>query len=45
MNRPRRVTWRRVATIAVVVACVGYAPIAITELWPYAHPGAPAFGE
>ncbi|PKT68216.1 DUF2306 domain-containing protein, partial [Streptomyces populi] len=25
--------------------CVGYAPIAMTELWPYASPGAPAFGE
>jgi hypothetical protein len=24
---------------------VGYAPIAMTELWPYARPGAPAFGE
>ncbi|MFJ9852157.1 DUF2306 domain-containing protein [Streptomyces sp. NPDC101150] len=47
MNRPspRRVVWRRVATIAVVVVCVGYAPIAMTELWPYAHRGAPAFGE
>ncbi|PNE37224.1 DUF2306 domain-containing protein [Streptomyces noursei] len=45
MNRPRRATWRRAATIAVVVVCVGYAPIAMTELWPYAHQGAPAFGE
>ncbi|MEU9117026.1 DUF2306 domain-containing protein [Streptomyces sp. NPDC048483] len=33
------------ATIAVVVVCVGYAPVAMTELWPYARPGAPAFGE
>ncbi|WP_043263125.1 DUF2306 domain-containing protein [Streptomyces sp. CT34] len=45
MNRPRKVTWRRVATIALVAVCVGYAPIAMTELWPYAHRGAPAFGE
>ncbi|MFE7295654.1 DUF2306 domain-containing protein [Streptomyces sp. NPDC057579] len=45
MNRPRRATWRRTATIAVVAVCVGYAPIAMTELWPYAHRGAPAVGE
>ncbi|MFI1197856.1 DUF2306 domain-containing protein [Streptomyces sp. NPDC020883] len=45
MNRPRGATWRRTATIAVVVVCVGYAPIAMTELWPYAHRGAPALGE
>ncbi|MER7988048.1 DUF2306 domain-containing protein [Streptomyces noursei] len=44
MNRPRGATWRRTATIAVVVVCVGYAPIAMTELWPYAHRGAPAVG-
>ncbi|NUT27082.1 MAG: DUF2306 domain-containing protein [Streptomyces sp.] len=25
--------------------CVAYAPVAMTELWPYASPGAPAFGE
>jgi hypothetical protein len=29
----------------VVAVCVGYAPIAMTELWPYARPGAPAIGE
>ncbi|WP_327065049.1 DUF2306 domain-containing protein [Kitasatospora sp. NBC_01302] len=45
MNRLRNVAWGRVATIAVVVLCLGYAPIAMTELWPYAHPGAPAFGQ
>ncbi|MFF7633317.1 DUF2306 domain-containing protein [Kitasatospora sp. NPDC008050] len=45
MNRLRNVAWGRVATIAVVVVCLGYAPIAMTELWPYAHPGAPAFGQ
>ncbi|BDM71054.1 hypothetical protein HEK616_45410 [Streptomyces nigrescens] len=45
MNRPRRVAWRRVATIAVVAVCVSYAPIAMTELWPYAQRGAPALGE
>ncbi|WP_275461010.1 DUF2306 domain-containing protein [Streptomyces noursei] len=44
MNRPRGATWRRTATIAVVVVCVGYAPIAMTELWPYAHRGAPDLG-
>ncbi|GAA2678484.1 DUF2306 domain-containing protein [Streptomyces lunalinharesii] len=44
MNRPRGATWRRTATLAVVVVCVGYAPIAMTELWPYAHRGAPAVG-
>jgi hypothetical protein len=45
MNRLRSVAWGRVATIAVVVVSVAYAPIAMTELWPYAHPGAPAIGE
>lgn len=45
MSRPGRGTQRRVAAIAVAAVCVGYAPIAMTELWPYAHPGAPAFGE
>ncbi|GGU73471.1 hypothetical protein GCM10010211_44280 [Streptomyces albospinus] len=45
MNRLRRVTWRRVAAVALVFVCVGYAPIAMTELWPYAHRGAPALGE
>ncbi|MFB7629746.1 DUF2306 domain-containing protein [Streptomyces sp. NPDC056149] len=45
MNRTGRATWRRAATITVVLVCVGYAPIAMTELWPYAHRGAPALGE
>ncbi|MFK0294319.1 DUF2306 domain-containing protein [Streptomyces sp. NPDC090442] len=45
MNRTGRATWRRAATITVVAVCVGYAPIAMTELWPYAHRGAPALGE
>ncbi|WP_328664573.1 DUF2306 domain-containing protein [Streptomyces sp. NBC_00328] len=45
MRRPTGTTWRRLAVIAVSAVCVGYAPIAMTELWPYAHPGAPAFGE
>ncbi|ARF59096.1 DUF2306 domain-containing protein [Streptomyces gilvosporeus] len=45
MNRPRGIAWRRVAALAVVVVCVGYAPVAMTELWPYAQRGAPAFGE
>ncbi|MFI1363492.1 DUF2306 domain-containing protein [Streptomyces griseochromogenes] len=38
-------TWRRVAAVTVTAVCVGYAPIAMSELWPYARPGAPAFGE
>ncbi|MGW3910948.1 DUF2306 domain-containing protein [Streptomyces sp. NPDC005070] len=45
MRRPTGTTWRRLAVIAVSAVCVGYAPIAMTELWPYARPGAPAFGE
>ncbi|MCZ4096725.1 MULTISPECIES: DUF2306 domain-containing protein [Streptomyces] len=45
MQRPRSIPWARVATIALVAVCVGYAPMAMTELWPYARPGAPAFGE
>ncbi|MFE9433603.1 DUF2306 domain-containing protein [Streptomyces sp. NPDC006640] len=45
MRRPTGTTWRRAAVIAVSAVCVGYAPIAMTELWPYARPGAPAFGE
>ncbi|MFF2364420.1 DUF2306 domain-containing protein [Streptomyces sp. NPDC058122] len=45
MRRPTGTTWRRLAVIALTVVCVGYAPIAMTELWPYARPGAPAFGE
>ncbi|MFE2012248.1 DUF2306 domain-containing protein [Streptomyces sp. NPDC059491] len=33
------------ATVAVTAVCLAYAPIAMTELWPYASPGAPAVGE
>ncbi|MEV7415556.1 DUF2306 domain-containing protein [Streptomyces sp. NPDC089919] len=45
MHRPRNIAWGRVATITVVVVCLTYAPVAMTELWPYARPGAPAFGQ
>ncbi|WP_435228328.1 DUF2306 domain-containing protein [Streptomyces sp. Tue6028] len=45
MRPPTTTTWRRVAAVTVSVLCVAYAPIAMTELWPYARPGAPAFGE
>ncbi|MHC3467078.1 DUF2306 domain-containing protein [Streptomyces sp. 7R007] len=45
MRRPTRGTWRRIAAVAVTAVCVAYAPVAMTELWPYARPGAPAFGE
>ncbi|MFE0702273.1 DUF2306 domain-containing protein [Streptomyces sp. NPDC058872] len=31
--------------MVVTVVCLTYAPIAMTELWPYARPGAPAPGE
>lgn len=44
-QRLRRTRWARIALFAVVVVCVTYAPIAATELWPYASPGAPAFGQ
>ncbi|MFE5544328.1 DUF2306 domain-containing protein [Streptomyces sp. NPDC056534] len=37
--------WGRVSAVAVTVVCLVYAPIAMTELWPYATPGAPALGE
>ncbi|WP_426403104.1 DUF2306 domain-containing protein [Streptomyces sp. R-07] len=37
--------WGRAATVAVTVICLAYAPVAMTELWPYATPGAPAVGE
>ncbi|MCT4357706.1 DUF2306 domain-containing protein [Streptomyces sp. Je 1-79] len=37
--------WGRVAAFAVIVGCVAYAPVAMTQLWPYASPGAPAPGE
>ncbi|MFI8962431.1 DUF2306 domain-containing protein [Streptomyces sp. NPDC053493] len=41
-----RTRWGRIAAVTVtVVVCLGYAPIAMTELWPYARPGAPALGE
>ncbi|MBR7837657.1 DUF2306 domain-containing protein [Actinospica durhamensis] len=43
-QRLRRARWGRAALIATVTVCVGYAPIAMTELWPYASPGAPAIG-
>ncbi|MFF9016226.1 DUF2306 domain-containing protein [Streptomyces sp. NPDC014870] len=39
------VRWGRVAAVAVAVSCVAYAPVAMTQLLPYASPGAPAFGE
>ncbi|MFD4555180.1 hypothetical protein ACFWP5_12825 [Streptomyces sp. NPDC058469] len=45
MRRPTNSTWRRATMIAVTVVCLAYAPIAMTELWPYARPGAPALGE
>ncbi|WP_424216638.1 DUF2306 domain-containing protein (plasmid) [Streptomyces sp. BI20] len=35
----------RVAALAVTALCLAYAPVAATELWPYARPGAPALGE
>ncbi|WP_256339675.1 MULTISPECIES: DUF2306 domain-containing protein [unclassified Streptomyces] len=38
-------TWRRAAAVSVTVVCLWYAPIAMTELWSYARPGAPAPGE
>jgi hypothetical protein len=46
--RPRvsaGISWGRWAAIVVVAVGVAYAPIAMTELWPYAHSGAPAIGE
>ncbi|MFG3487746.1 DUF2306 domain-containing protein [Streptomyces sp. NPDC047972] len=33
------------SALAVTAVCLAYAPIAMTELWPYATPGAPALGE
>lgn len=41
----RGIRWGRVSALAVTVVCLVYAPIAMTELWPYATPGAPAIGE
>ncbi|MFJ2738405.1 DUF2306 domain-containing protein [Streptomyces sp. NPDC087440] len=48
MNRLKQAPRKRAARIAAVVTvvvCLTYAPIAMTELWPYARPGAPAIGE
>ncbi|MFJ9245832.1 DUF2306 domain-containing protein [Streptomyces sp. NPDC101776] len=45
MRRPTNSARRRAAMIAVTVVCVAYAPIAMTELWPYARPGAPSLGK
>ncbi|MFI1975554.1 DUF2306 domain-containing protein [Streptomyces wedmorensis] len=45
MGRPTSTRRGRAATVAVTVVCLAYAPIAMTELWPYASPGAPAIGE
>ncbi|MFC9394825.1 DUF2306 domain-containing protein [Streptomyces sp. NPDC057027] len=47
MSRPTGTSrrWGRAATVVVTVLCLAYAPIAMTELWPYARPGAPALGE
>ena len=44
-GRLGQIAWRRWALIAVVAVSVGYAPIAMTGLWPYARPGAPAIGQ
>ena len=44
-QRVRRAWWGRTALIATVLVCVGYAPITMTELWPFARPGAPAIGQ
>ncbi|MGW2684875.1 hypothetical protein ACWC6I_17175 [Streptomyces sp. NPDC001414] len=45
MRPPTPARRRRIAAVVVTVVCLGYAPIAATELWPYAVPGAPALGE
>ncbi|MFJ5831947.1 DUF2306 domain-containing protein [Streptomyces sp. NPDC093089] len=45
MGRPTSTRRGRAAVVAVTVVCLAYAPIAMTELWPYASPGAPAPGE
>ncbi|MFB7513671.1 DUF2306 domain-containing protein [Streptomyces sp. NPDC056144] len=45
MGRPTSTRWGRAAAVAVTVVCLAYAPLAMTELWPYAKPGAPAIGE
>ncbi|MFD7904810.1 DUF2306 domain-containing protein [Kitasatospora sp. NPDC059747] len=41
---PRQVRWGRVAALAIAGLCVVYAPIAMTDVWPYEHPGAFAPG-
>ncbi len=38
-------TWRRAAGVSVTAVCLWYAPFAMTELWSYASPGAPAPGK
>ncbi|WP_030546070.1 DUF2306 domain-containing protein [Streptomyces albus] len=45
MPRDRVRPWRRAALITVITASVAYAPLAMTELWPYADPDAPAIGK
>ncbi|MFI8511995.1 DUF2306 domain-containing protein [Streptomyces sp. NPDC085460] len=45
MGRPTSTRRGRVAIVALTAVCLAYAPIAFTELWPYASPGAPALGE
>ena len=45
MGRPTSTRRGRAAALAITVVCLAYAPIAATELWPYASPGAPAIGE
>ncbi|WP_435971358.1 DUF2306 domain-containing protein [Streptomyces sp. Qhu_M48] len=45
MGRPTSTRWGRASAVAVTVVCLLYAPIAMTGLWPYARPGAPAVGE
>ncbi|MFF8409245.1 DUF2306 domain-containing protein [Streptomyces omiyaensis] len=45
MGRPTGTRRGRAAVVALTAVCLAYAPIAFTELWPYARPGAPALGE
>ncbi|MFF4705383.1 DUF2306 domain-containing protein [Streptomyces sp. NPDC001288] len=45
MRPPTPARRRRIAAVVVTIVCLAYAPIAATELWPYAVPGAPALGE
>ncbi|AUG75606.1 hypothetical protein CFP65_0652 [Kitasatospora sp. MMS16-BH015] len=45
MNRPSRARWTRIAAVTITAVCVGYAPIAMTDIWPYADPQAPAIGQ